>query len=272
MLKIGEFSKLSRVSIRRLRRYDEAGLLTPASIDRDTGYRYYSESQLLTANRIRALRDMGFPLAAIRDVLTCCDSPEALERCLLVQRTAAREAMEEAERRLRLLDTALERLRKDETMMKYDVTIKTIPERQVASVRQTIPSYDREGDLWSIYCQETARMSIRDGDPALCTTVYHDGEYKEQDADVEIQKSVAGTYPDTEHVKFKTVPAVQVASATFRGSYDQFSAVNEAVAAWVADNGWAFDGPYFNIYHVSPHETRNPDEFVTEVCYPVKRK
>jgi len=272
MLKIGEFSKLSRVSIRCLRRYDEAGLLAPASIDPATGYRYYSERQLPAANRIRALRDMGFPLAAVREVLACYDAPGALERCLLVQRAAAREAMEKAELRLRLLDTALERLRKDDTMMKYDVTIKTIPERRVASVRQIIPAYDREGDLWHIYCQETARMSIQDGAPALCTAVYHDAEFKERDVDVEIQKSVAGTYSDTEHVRFKTVPAVQVASATFRGSYDQFSAVNEAVAAWVADNGWAFDGPYFNIYHVSSHNTRNPDEFVTEVCYPVKRK
>ena len=55
--------------------------------------------------------------------------------------------MEEAQRRLRLLDTALERLRKDETKMKYDVTIKTLPERRVASVRQTIPNYEREGEI-----------------------------------------------------------------------------------------------------------------------------
>ncbi len=272
MLKIGEFSKLSRISIRSLRRYDEAGLLPPASIDPSSGYRYYSERQLLIANRIRSLRDMGFPLAAVREVLECYDEPRALERCLLLRRAEAREVMAEAQRRLRLLDTALERLRKDETMMKYDVTIKTLPERQVASVRQIIPSYEREGDLWHIYCQETARMNIQDGDPALCTAMFYDGEFKERDVDVEIQKNVVGTYPDTEHVKFKTVPAVQVASATFRGSYDQISAVNEAVAAWVEDNGWAFDGIFFNIYHVSPHETRNPDEFVTEVCYPVKRK
>lgn len=157
-------------------------------------------------------------------------------------------------------------------MMKYDVTIKTLPERQVASVRQILPSYEREGDLWHIYCQETARMNIQDGDPALCTAIFHDGEFKEQDVDVEIQKSVVGSYADTEHVKFKTVPAVQVASATFRGSYDQFGAVNEAVAAWVEDNGWTFDGTFFDIYHVSPHDTRDPDEFVTEVCYPVKRR
>lgn len=272
MLKIGEFSRLSRVSIRSLRRYDEAGLLAPASIDPFTGYRYYSESQLPAANRIRALRDMGFPLAAVREVLECYDAPGALERCLLLRRAEAQEVMEEAQRRLRLLDTALDRLRKDKDKMKYDVTIKTLPERQVASVRQVISSYDREGDLWHIYCQETAKMNIQDGDPVLCTAMYYDGEFKDQGVDIEIQKNVVGTYPDTEHVKFKTVPAVQVASATFRGSYDQISAVNEAVATWVEDNGWAFDGLFFNIYHVSPHETRNPEEFVTEVCYPVKRK
>lgn len=272
MLKIGEFSKLSRISIRLLRQYDEAGLLAPVSTDPFTGYRYYSEAQLPIANRIRSLKEMGFTHVAISEVLRCYDDPAALERCLVLQRAEARTAAEEAARRLRLLDTAIERLRKDEVDMKYDVTIKILPERQVASVRQIIPSYDREGDLWHIYCQETARMNIQDGDPVLCTAMYYDGEFKESDMDVEIQKNVVGTYPDTEYVKFKTVPAMEVASATFRGSYNQISAVNEAVAAWVVDNGYEFAGQFFNIYHVSPHDTRNPDEFVTEVCYPVRRK
>ena len=64
MLKIGEFSKLSRVSIRMLRRYNEVGLLLPAETDPITGYRYYSEDQLPAAGRITALRDMGFGLAS----------------------------------------------------------------------------------------------------------------------------------------------------------------------------------------------------------------
>ena len=156
--------------------------------------------------------------------------------------------------------------------MKYDVTIKALPERQVASVRQILPGYDREGDLWHIFAQETAALRIQDGDPPLCVSVFHDGEYKESDVDVEIQKTVKGTYPDTEHVKFKTVPPVTVASATFQGPYRQIGEVNQAVASWVEDNGYAFDGLFFNIYHVSPHETRNPEEFVTEVCYPVRKR
>ena len=156
--------------------------------------------------------------------------------------------------------------------MKYDVTVKTIPERYVASVRQVIPNYDQEGSLWSIFMKETAHLRIQDGDPCLCVALFHDGDYKESDVDVEIQKSVKGVYPDTEHVKFKTMPAVQVASAVCKGSYDQMGDVNAAVASWVEANGYTFDGTAFNIYHVSPHETGNPDDFVTEGCYPVRKK
>lgn len=61
-VKIGDFSKLSRISIRMLRHYNEIGLLIPESIDDFTGYRYYSEAQLPVANRITALKDMGFSL------------------------------------------------------------------------------------------------------------------------------------------------------------------------------------------------------------------
>ena len=60
MLKIGIFSKLSRISVRMLRYYDEAGLLAPGEVDPSTGYRYYHERQLMEAGRIRALRGMGF--------------------------------------------------------------------------------------------------------------------------------------------------------------------------------------------------------------------
>lgn len=62
MFKIGEFSRLSRVSVRMLRHYDQLGLLTPSQTDSFTGYRYYSANQLPRLNRILALRDLGFSL------------------------------------------------------------------------------------------------------------------------------------------------------------------------------------------------------------------
>ncbi|MDY5612114.1 MerR family transcriptional regulator [Dysosmobacter sp.] len=271
MLKIGEFSKLSRISIRMLRHYDEIGLLTPETIDPFTGYRYYSASQLSDAGRITALKDMGFKLCDAAELLKRWEDRALLEQRLLDQRQSVCLQAEEAVQRLRLLDTALERLRKDEPM-KYDVTVKTIPERQVASVRQIIPCYQQEGELWNILMRETVPLHVQDGDPVLCCATFHDKEYKETDVDVEVHKTVRGNYPDTEHVKFRTVPQVLVASAVCKGSYALMDEVNAAVASWVEANGYAFDGPMFNIYHVSPHETNDPNEFVTEVCYPVRRK
>ncbi|MCI1930491.1 MAG: MerR family transcriptional regulator [Clostridia bacterium] len=271
MLKIGDFSKLSRVSIRMLRYYDEIGLLNPVMIDEFTGYRYYSEEQLPIVGRITALKDMGFGLASIHDILNCYDNHEQLENYLNTKRSELISLQEETNHRLRLLDTAIEQLRKDDNM-NYNVTVKTLPQRYVASVRMAIPCYEQECIVWNVLCEETDNMNLVPADPCCCSAAFHDREYKESDVDVEVQKTVKGSYPDTEHVKFKTVPEVTFASATYKGSYDLINEVNAAVAKWIAANGYEYNGLIFNIYHVSPAETQNPDEFVTEVCYPVKKK
>lgn len=271
MLKIGDFSKLSRVSIRMLRHYDEIGLLAPASIDPFSGYRYYSEDQLPTAGRIAALRDMGFGLTDIGEMLRCYDDRAALAARFDAKQVELKGLATETQQRLQLLDTAINRLRKDASM-KYNVTLKTLPERYVASVRQIIPCYAEEHILWQTLMAETAEMNLQPDDPCYCSVTFYDGEYKEADVDLEAQKTVRGRYANTEHVKFKTMPPVTFASATYKGPYEIISEVNAAVAAWVRDNGYEYDAPAFNIYHVSPHETQNPEEFVTEVCYPVKHK
>ncbi|WP_313162622.1 MerR family transcriptional regulator [Sedimentibacter sp.] len=271
MLRIGDFSKLSRISIRMLRHYDEIGLLIPKATDSFTGYRHYGEDQLPTAGRITSLKDMGFSLSAIGEILKSYDNPQDLAEFLAIKQREVLAEAEETNHRLLLLDTAIERLRKDETAMNYNVSLKTLPERYVASVRKIIPSYEQEGALWGILMQETAMLKMQDSDPCYTMAIFHDGEYKESDVDVEVQKSVKGRYSDTENVVFKTEPAVEIASATFKGGYEKTSEVNESVAIWIQDNGYIFTGLAFNIYHVSPHETQNPDEYVTEVCYPVKR-
>ncbi len=272
MLKIGDFSKLSRVSIRMLRHYDDIGLLCPKAVDAFTGYRYYGEEQLIRAGRIQALKNLGFGLAVIREILDKYEDPEEMEKFLRIKRQEIEGQEKALRQRLRLLDSTLEWLRKDGKIMGYDVSLKTLPERYVASVRQVIPAYDQEGLLWKILMEETAQLHMQAGTPCYTTAIFYDGEYKEQDVDVEVQRSVSGTYEDTEHVRFKTVPAVEIASAMYKGRYEQISQVNAAVAEWIRDNGYEMNGLSFNIYHISPYETQNPEEFVTEVCYPVRKK
>lgn len=255
-----------------LRHYDELGLLAPIRVDPDTGYRYYGEDQLPTAFRINALKDMGFGLAAIGEILACTGDKEALGLHLQRKQAELQALSRQTAYRLRLLDTALEGLRKDDETMKYDVTLKTFPERYAATLRMHIPNYEQEGLLWNQLMEETAPLHLIPDDPCYCCAVFHDKEYKESDVDVEVHMTVKGQYPDTSHVKFVTLPEVTVASAVCKGSYEQMPAIVEAVTGWVTANGYTFDGPAFNIYHVSPHETSDPNQFVTEVCYPVKKK
>ena len=271
MLKIGEFSKLSRVSVRMLRHYDEIGLLKPAVVDRFTDYRYYREDQLPTVGRITALKDMGFSLADIVRILEVYDDPEALERFFSQRQRELEELSDDTAHKLTLLDAARKRLRKEENM-NYNITIKTLPDRYAATVRMTIPRYQDEGMVWQVLCRETDAMKLAPGDPDYCCVTFLDGEYKELNVEVEAQKTVKGRYPDTEHVKFRTLPAVTVASCIFRGPYSGIGEVYAALAAWIEANGYEYDGPMFNIYHVSPHETQDPQTFVTEACYPVRKK
>lgn len=272
MLRIGDFSKLSRISIRMLRHYDQMGLLVPKDIDSFTNYRYYSEEQLPTASRINALKDMGFSLATITEILKNYNNPKALSEFLAVKQAEVKAEANEIKQRLLLLETAIMRLRKDDMAMNYNVVLKTLPDRNVASVRKILPAYDQEGILWNILMSETASMKLEQAENCYSLAMFHDEGYKETDIDVEIQLSVKGEYPNTENVIFKTVPEVEIASATYKGSYEQITAVNHAVANWVSDNGYEFNGAMFCIYHVSPAQTQDFNELVTEVCYPVKKK
>jgi DNA-binding transcriptional MerR regulator len=270
MLKIGDFSKLARISIRMLRHYDEIGLLEPKSIDQVTGYRYYGEDQLPMACRITSLKEMGFGLAVIGNIIRNYNNPKELARFLEIKQSEVNLELQETNRRVRLLETAIERLREDETSMNYNVTLKNIPQRYVASVRNVIPAYNQEGILWNILMTETAGHNLQSDENCFSLAIFHGEGHNDNDVDVEIQVSVKGMYQDTEHVKFKTVPGVEIASAIYKGSYEHLTDVNQAVANWVNDNGYEFNGSLFCIYHVSPAQTKNPEEMVTEVCYPIR--
>ena len=134
MLRIGEFSKLSRVSVRMLRHYDEIGLLKPAEIDRFTDYRYYREDQLPVAGRIAALKEMGFSLADIVRILAVYDDREKLEQFFSVRQRELEDLSRDTAHKMTLLDAARERLRKEENMT-CDVILKTVPERYAARCR-----------------------------------------------------------------------------------------------------------------------------------------
>ena len=272
MFKIGEFSKLSMLSVRMLRHYDAQGLLTPEQVDAFTGYRYYGADQLARADRIRVLRDLGFGVAAIGEILARYDDPETLKNYLTVRLREMQGEFSELGARLHSLETTIERLGKDGTAMNYAVNVKEIPEMQAACLRDVIHAYEQEGELWQRLYGALAGKNVQFASPAYTMAVFYDEGFKEQDVDVEIRAAVEGVYPDAGEVHFRKIPAVTVASAVMKGSYDQVSAVCGAIGEWIEQNGYRMNGPMFNIYHVSPGmDPGHPENWVTEICFPVEK-
>ena len=193
------------------------------------------------------------------------DDREKLDRFLSAREEELERISKETEYKLTLLETARKRLRKEQNM-NFDVTVKTIPERYAATVHMVIPHYEDEGMAWAMMGE---CKNMVPADPCLAAAEFLDKEYKEENAEIVVWMTVKGTYEDTEHVKFKTLPAVKVASCIIRGSYEQMGDATATVISWISENGYQVTGPMFNIYHVSPNETKNPDEYVTEVCFPI---
>ena len=146
MFKIGEFSKLTQVSTRMLRYYDEMGLLKPAKIDSLTGYRMYSAEQISTLNRIIYLRDSGFNVAEIALVLNYSNS--AIIEQLDKKSIEIMDNIQKEQEKLKKIEIAKKELLHGKSELYFNITIKEIPSYCVLSLRKEIPDYYYEGELW----------------------------------------------------------------------------------------------------------------------------
>src|SRR5918996_644454 len=133
MIRIGDFSKLSRVSIKTLRFYDEMGLLKPIEGDRFTGYRYYEFDQLPRLYRILALKDLGFSLEEIGRLLEGDLPVEQMRGMLKLRRAEIRQRMEAEAARLERVELWLREIEQEHSVSKYNVVIKKIEPIRVAA-------------------------------------------------------------------------------------------------------------------------------------------
>jgi DNA-binding transcriptional MerR regulator len=264
-LRIGEFSRLSRLSIRMLRHYDERGLLPPARVDSSSGYRLYSQSQLGSARWIRTFRDVGCSVDEIGRLLRLVGDSDALLRALEQQRHQLHQDLQHVSSRLSGLDHLISDLK--EPTMTPTVTMTTRPPMTVVALRDVIPSYSDEGRLWQRLMPAAAAVGVAPGDIVAFWATFHDEDYREQDVDVEVWAQVR-TEPGKSEL-FRHVGEQHVVSATFTGPYEQISVVNDAIMSWITDRSLTVSGAMFNIYLVGPATSPDPASWVTEVCVPI---
>lgn len=260
MFRIGEFSKLARVSIRTLRHYDEIGLLVPDQVGPENGYRYYSAQQMSQIARIQLLREMGIGLQTIGQMLQQLQNPHELERFLVLQQLQLKDQQQELQHRAALVQSAIDRLRKEQNMSLFHVEKKTFPAMQVAALRRVIPCYEQEGELWKEMRQALRQLGAEGqmSEKKGLMTVYYDEGFCEREVDVEIRSVISGSFSDCQNVQFKTIPSITAATAMLNGRHDQVGQVYAEIARWVEQNGCRIKGPMFNIYHVSPAMDPNP--------------
>ena len=270
MLKIGDFPKLSRVSVKALRYYDEIGLLRPASVDRFTGYRYYSVNQLPRLNRVVVLKNLGLSLDEVAQLLTDNLSADQIRRLLRVKQAEIQQRVCEEQERLLRVEEWLRRIEMEDMMPAYEVVIKKANPQMVASVRDVIPTYGDIGQLYGEIFSHIGKHGITPMGPPMA--IYHDAEYRERDVDVEAAVPVGGSVPDAGRVSLRELPAVeQMACAVHVGGFDGIDQAYKALMTWIEANGYNITGPSREVYLQGPGPGTDPASYVTEVQIPVEK-
>jgi DNA-binding transcriptional MerR regulator len=263
MLSIGEFSRMTHLSIRTLRRYHEAGLLEPETVDRSSGYRYYSGDQIPVAQVIHRLRELEVPLSDIQRILR---SPDPDQRAALVGQHVQR--LEAELSRTRAAVVSLRRLLSPEPPP-LQVELRAEPPATVAAVEDDVA----EDDVVAWYAGAMAEL-----DAALGASAGHGppgGLY--ENALFENGRGHLLLYrphpqpPTRGRVHPVRLPAAELVVTTHQGDHDGIDVTYGQLGSWVVDNALTVAGPVRERYLVGPRDTDDSAAWRTEIGWPVFR-
>ncbi|MDQ0379907.1 MerR family transcriptional regulator [Amycolatopsis thermophila] len=262
-LTIGEFAQLTHLSVRTLRRYHEAGLLEPASVDAATGYRYYATAQIPDAQVIHRLRELDMPLADVKRILATED-PEARAE-LTAEHLRRLEAQLD---RTRAAVASLRQLLRPD-VERLAVELRSVPSRTVAAVRGTVA---RE-DVLTWYAEAMSELDAAvaghecGGPPG---GVYDNELFTTGRGTMVIYRPASGFSPGGRVIRH-VLPATELAVAVHRGPHDDIDVTYGRLGAWVVEHALAVDGPVHETYVRGPRDDAAPETWRTEIGWPVFR-
>ena len=263
MFKIGEFSKLSMLTIKALRFYEQEGLLIPAHVDEWSGYRFYEASQLETAATIKALRQLDFSVEEIKAHLSGMPFQDALgsKKAALQQRQADIAA------RISIINYLME-----ESEMKYQAVIKDIDQCIVYSEERVLERYSDVTMLVLESAQECLRlnpgMECAKPDYGFCE--YLDGEHKETNMRVRYSQAVTKMGVGNERISFRVLPATKAICIYHKGAYDRLGEAYAYIYRYAAENGYQVAGFHRECYIDGIWNKENVEDWLTEIQLPVK--
>lgn len=275
MFKIGEFSRLARISVKTLHFYDEIGLFVPEVIDPFTNYRYYTFAQLPRLNRILALKGLGFSLDQIRELMDAPLTPDEVRGMLRLRRAQLQQEVDASLEKLSQVEIRLSQIEQEHQMATVDVLLKPVEVGIIVGAREVVadPAQMRERCLaLNDACARLIKANSLKTD-WLSFALYHDNQngidvemaYRVEPPKAEVGASAGATV--------HSLPGGQVAYAVYQGSYDDFGAVgwlHNAVQEWIAANGYTVTGACRE-YYLQPPKGGADANGVMEIQYPVTK-
>ena len=280
MFRIGEFSKSCGLSVDTLYHYEQKGILPPAFIDSATGYRYYDAAQLVSVNKILALKDTGFSLSEIPTFLEDKVSVPALIGML-------EEKADSMETTLRYGTDRLERLRTNIFLIKNggipymnEISVKKVEAIVIASIRRTMPRADFDSNLEQMWPAVNNHIKEKGAKRTIpCLMLYYSQfedkrqfnfGYDQNTLDVEVAEPVTSLFEGNGEVRVYALPAVErMACIVHNGPFPTISGTYTKLYDWLEQNHYKAGGPLREIYHKGDWITNNPDEYITELQVPI---
>ena len=265
LYKIGVFAAMNHVTVKALRFYEEQGLLMPALIQPENGYRYYTLSQMAVLHQITALKLAGFTLEEISHINSGADE----EAVLLKKKSDLLAKIAELTRQISVVDGYLS---KKKTGLSAPVLIKTIPKTTVAFMRIRLESYDclfeRMPEMGALMEKAGCACAV----PEYCFTGYPEPGYRDEDILVEICESVVEAKKETGGLRFKTLPEIQAACVFHKGSYRTFSESYETVLRYIEENGYEIAGDIRESYIDGVWNREDESQWLSEIQVPVRKR
>lgn len=271
MFRIGEFSKLTQVSIRMLRYYDEMGLLKPAHTDPFTNYRLYSTEQIPRLNKIVFLRDLGFNVSQIAEALEGLGD-QSIARLLENKRAEIEESIRLEQEKLQRIEQAKRDIERKQIQVHYSVLIKEVPAQKVFSLRRRVPDYYAEGQLWKEMGAFVHANNICVSQNTF--TIYHDLDYRETDVDMEVCAPVKELAESRDGFTFREAEAVaKMACTMVYGPFENIKGAFLSFAGWLqAHERYKMAGTSRQIVHRGPWNEEDSSKHLTEIQIPLEER
>lgn len=266
MVSIGEFSRISNVTVKTLRYYDEIGLLKPAQVNRGTGYRYYTVEQLKSILFINRLKRYGFSLEEIARVSAAPYDDSLLRTLIRQKRQLLQEQLQAQHMVLGQLEQDLQNLERGITIMAYydEIPVKLVDRApmNILFTRQKLDVSEYGKYIGKLY-ERIAREKLTPQGPPM--SIFHDEAFDPANYDMEIAVPVQDVVKGTRELQ-----GGLCAMATLRGPYSELPAIYAKIQEWMEAEGYTIANPPYELYITDPGSTA-PENFVTEVYVPARK-